>query len=100
MYKVYAITDIGMKRQENQDGFCVDGIISTNENHREIYYETDSNSIHVALCDGVGSTKYANYAVRKTLEFVAGNICLDSEKDINSFVNEMNTYVYRSSVKD
>ena len=100
MYKVYAITDIGMQRNENQDGFCVDGAICTNVSHREVYYETDSRYIHVAICDGVGSTKYANYAVKKTLEYMACRKCADSEKDITAFVNNMNSYVYKSAIRD
>lgn len=100
MYKVYAVSDIGLKREENQDGFYVDGIISCGETHREIYYESDADCIHVVVCDGVGSTVYAKYAVERAFRFINNNHVDCSEKSIENFVQQLNKYVYDSAKTD
>lgn len=96
MYKVYAITDIGVERTQNQDGIFIDGSWCTDSPHREIYYETDSNYINVAICDGVGSTKYAVDAVRYAFEYMASHRPEASEGDVEKYVLELNAYVYDS----
>ena len=94
MYKVYAITDIGIERSQNQDGIYVDGIYCYDTKHRELYYETDSDYINVAICDGVGSTRYAIEAVRFALEYMRSHRPSASESDIEKYVLELNGYVY------
>ena len=96
MYKVYAITDIGVERTQNQDGIFIDGAWCTDSAHREIYYETDSDYINVAVCDGVGSTRYAVEAVRHAFEYMAAHKPEASESDIEKYVLELNAYVYDS----
>ena len=96
MLKLYAITDIGQTRESNQDGFLVDGIHCENSSHREIYYETDSQYSHVALCDGVGSTIYAIDAVRFAQEYICNNLLINSEEELDMLVRNMNESVYNS----
>lgn len=96
MYKVYAITDTGKKRTQNQDGFLVDGIHCEHSDHREIYYESDGEAVHVALCDGVGSTEYAAYAVEKAQEYLCSHLKIAEEQEIESRILAMNEYVYHS----
>ena len=96
MYKVYAITDIGVERTQNQDGIFIDGSWCIDSEHREIYYETDSNYINVAVCDGVGSTKYAVDAVRHAFEYMGSHKPEASEGDIEKYVLELNAYVFDS----
>ena len=97
MYRVYAITDIGRQREQNQDGFMLDGICCSNTEHREIYYETDAPSVHVAICDGVGSTQYAVYAVEKAMEFMSHHLLVSNEHELEKTVVDMNAYVYRET---
>ena len=96
MYKVYAITDIGRKREQNQDGFLVDGMHCENTEHREIYYESDADFIHVALCDGVGSTVYASYAVEKAQEYICNHLKVTNEQELENMIRNMNEFVYDS----
>ena len=100
MYKVYAITDIGVERTQNQDGIFIDGSWCTDTAHREIYYETDADYINVAVCDGVGSTKYAVDAVRFAFEYMASHKPAASESDIEKYVLELNAHVYDSLKKE
>ncbi len=94
MLKVYAITDIGNERAENQDGFMVDGIRCERESHREIYYETDAQNVHVALFDGVGSTQYACDAVSKAQEYLSNHLYISNEEDLEKSIIDMNEYVH------
>ena len=94
MFKVYAITDIGKERNENQDGVFVDGIRVSKSFHRQLYYETDSDYIHLAICDGVGSTKYASEAVECSLEFLSTCSKLNNEEEITEMIVALNEYVY------
>lgn len=96
MYKVYAITDIGKEREQNQDGFMIDGIHCENVEHREVYYETDAKYVHVALCDGVGSTQFASYAVEKAQEFICNHLRVADEQELEKMIIDMNEYVYNS----
>lgn len=100
MYKVYAITDIGNERQQNQDGFVVDGICCVNVEHREVYYETDADYIHVAICDGVGSTRFATYAVQKAEEYICNHLKIHNENELEKLIVDMNAYVYKSAKAD
>lgn len=100
MYKVYAITDIGNERQQNQDGFMVDGICCAGVEHREIYYETDANHIHVAVCDGVGSTQYATYAVQKAQEYICTHLEIQNEQELEKLIIDMNAFVYKSAQEE
>lgn len=97
MYKVYAITDIGKERTQNQDGFMVDGICCADIDHREIYYESDATSIHVAVCDGVGSTEYATFAVEKAQEYIRNHLQIHNESELEKLILEMNSYVFRTA---
>lgn len=99
MYKVYAITDIGKEREENQDGFFIDGSFCCDSKHREVYYETDADYIHVAVCDGVGSTVYSKFAVENALSYLAAHQGIRSEIEIEKTVLEMNSYVYEEAQK-
>lgn len=100
MFKVYAVTDIGQEREQNQDGFLLDGVRCVNEPHREVYYESSSDDIHVALCDGVGSTRYAAYAVEKTVEFISNHIFIKDESELEKMIIDMNAYVYHATKDD
>ncbi len=100
MYKVYAISDIGIEREENQDGFYVDGIVSVGERHREVYYESNANYIHIAVCDGVGSTEYARYSVQKSLQFIRENHFVFTEYDVDKYIHDLNRFVYKSAHMD
>jgi serine/threonine protein phosphatase PrpC len=99
MYRVYAITDIGKEREQNQDGFLIDGVHCENAEHREIYYETDGEFVHVALCDGVGSTQFATYAVEKAQEYICNHLRVTDEQELEKMIVDMNEYVY-SSLKE
>ena len=94
MFKVYAITDIGRERSENQDGLFVDGISISDSPHRQIYYETDADYIHLAICDGVGSTNHACEAVRLSLEYLRSCQRLVNEDAITDMVIMLNEHVY------
>lgn len=96
MYKVYAITDVGKEREENQDGFIVDGLCCAAVTHRELYYETDAETVHVALFDGVGSSKRPTYAVEKAIEYVRNHITVKDEKELERLIIDLNAYVYDS----
>ena len=100
MFKVYAVTDVGQEREQNQDGFLLDGVRCVNDLHREVYYESSSDNIHVAVCDGVGSTQYATYAVNKTIEFISNHIFIKDEAELEKMIIDMNAYVYRSAKDD
>lgn len=93
MFRVYAITDIGLERVQNQDGFMVDGISCVGETHREIYYETDAPYLHVAVADGVGSTRYAAFAVEKMWEYLTDHLRVD-ENNLEPMILGMNQYVF------
>lgn len=94
MYKVYAITDIGRERQQNQDGFFVDGSWCANTPHKEVYYETDSDYIHVAVCDGVGSTVFAANTVQFAMQYLASRHIDVCESSVEKLVIDLNAYVY------
>ena len=67
MIKICAVTDIGLSREKNQDGFFVDGASAYTVSHKEIYYETDTRGFSTFVADGVGSTCDGEYAVEKLI---------------------------------
>jgi len=89
MIKICAVTDIGLSRQENQDGFFIDGLSAYNTNHKEIYLETDNKNMTIFVADGVGGTQDGKYAVEKIINlFKTENV-----ESLDAFLNFSNSRI-------
>lgn len=100
MIRISAITNIGLCRGKNQDGFFVNGLSSIGEINKRVFVETDESRIVAFVADGVGSTKDAEFAVEKAIKFSATHIEKIKADNLYNFFNQMNEFVNYCADKD
>lgn len=96
MLRICAVTDIGLARDKNQDGFFVCGLSANNTKHKEIYLETDDSNSIALVADGVGSTSDGEYAVERLITFFKNQ----QDLPIDELINIINREIYDDALSE
>lgn len=94
---VYAATDIGCIRKQNQDGFYINGVSVSEKDHYEYYTEIDSRNITISLMDGIACTENGSEAVNLLAEYFKNT---DFSDDLEKYISDGNEYVINKASCD
>ncbi|MDQ0215289.1 protein phosphatase [Oikeobacillus pervagus] len=84
MYQIYGVTDVGVVRTNNEDGFVVnDRVIVDGEFQTEL-----ASSFIIAVADGLGGEKAGEVASSIVLEQCAHQSPMNSEEEVREFIEE------------
>ncbi len=98
MFKIFAVTDIGNNRKENQDGYFINGNSAENIVYKE--YDDVVNSVFAVVCDGVGSSDDGAYAVVKCNGYLKDNKIPEDKAGIISYLNDLNLYINKEAERE
>lgn len=99
MYKIYAATDTGCVRKENQDAFFLIDTAVSETDFREICLETDEKSFYAVVSDGVGGSENGAFAAKCTVEYMKG-LSDFSPEGLWERLNALNRQVYQRAKEE
>lgn len=99
MFKIYAATDVGCVRSENQDAFFLIDTAVSEENFKEIYLETAEESFYAVVADGVGGSDNGAFAAKCCVEYMK-DFAEFSPEGLWERLNAMNGYVYERAKEE
>jgi protein phosphatase len=99
MYEVFAVTDVGKCRTNNQDGYIINDIYVENNVYKSYMVELET-PFFATVCDGVGGTDNGAYAVKICHEYLKNNDIIKSKDNVVEYLNELNTYASQEADKD
>lgn len=91
-YEVCVITDVGSKRQNNEDGFYINNMGCYNTSECFIYEKVEAPLIAFAT-DGVGGTQVGEEATRVCVQTAQSNVVPYDDEELVVLLDKMNKSV-------
>lgn len=91
-FEICAVTDVGIKRQNNEDGFYINNM-GCYEKEECFVYEKANTPVFVFVADGVGRSKSGEIATKTCIEEALSNDMPYDENDLIGIIDKMNQQV-------
>lgn len=99
MFKIYAATDVGCVRKENQDAFFLMDTAVAETDFKEISLETHEESFYAVVADGVGGSENGAFAAKCCVEYLKAMTDFSAE-GLWERLNAMNNDVFSRARKE